>query len=92
LPRRRGDLVFTRVRLVVFVDGCFWHDCPEHGTRPATRSQWWADKLATNVRRDRETDAVLRADGWAVLRFWEHEDPVAAADAVAAAYGRLTGK
>lgn len=86
MPRRRGDVVFTRARLVVFVDGCFWHDCPDHGTRPATRTEWWVEKLARNVRRDRDTDSRLAVTGWSVLRFWEHVDPAAAADVVEAQY------
>lgn len=81
LPRRRADLLFTRARVAVMVDGCFWHGCPQHGTAPATNRTWWADKLARNVERDRETDAHLRSLGWRVLRFWEHDDmSVAASD------------
>lgn len=89
MPRRRGDVVFTRARLVVFVDGCFWHDCPAHGTRPATRARWWEDKLSRNVERDRETDAFLTSTGWTVLRFWEHDDPIVAATRVEDEYARL---
>lgn len=74
LPRRRADLLFTRARVAVFVDGCFWHGCPEHKTTPAANGAWWAAKLARNVERDRETDAHLRCLGWIVLRIWEHED------------------
>src|SRR5690625_343982 len=72
MVRRRGDILFTRVRLVVMIDGCFWHACPHHGTLPATRREWWQNKLAKNVERDRDTDARLAEAGWAVLRFWEH--------------------
>lgn len=80
--RRRPDLVFPRARVVVFVDGCFWHACPEH-LRPARKNaQWWADKLAKNVQRDRDTDRDLREAGWTVVRVWEHEDPITAADHV----------
>jgi DNA mismatch endonuclease (patch repair protein) len=82
LPRRRADITFTNARVVVFVDGCFWHSCPQHATAPANNRVWWAEKLARNVARDRETDRHLRALGWFVLRFWEHEDPVLAADVV----------
>lgn len=82
LPRRRADITFTRAKLAVFVDGCFWHRCPEHATDPATRGAWWQEKLAGNVARDRETDEHLRQLGWRVLRFWEHEDPLLAADIV----------
>jgi DNA mismatch endonuclease (patch repair protein) len=78
MPRRRADLTFTAKRVVVFVDGCFWHGCPEHGTSPRTNGAWWAEKLQKNVDRDRETDACLRKSGWTVLRVWEHEDPDAA--------------
>ncbi|MEZ5371445.1 MAG: very short patch repair endonuclease [Microthrixaceae bacterium] len=81
---RRADLVFTRAKVAVFVDGCFWHSCPIHATRPAANGDFWAAKLDGTVARDRETDARLRAEGWTVLRFWEHEDPAAAADRVEA--------
>lgn len=82
MPRRRADVVFSRRQVAVFVDGCFWHACPDHATSPKANGGWWAAKLAGNVARDRETDAVLRAAGWTVVRIWEHEDPIAAADAV----------
>jgi len=75
LPRRRADLTFTAKRVVVFVDGCFWHACPEHATSPQNNGAWWAEKLRLNVERDRETDGVLRSAGWTVIRIWEHEDP-----------------
>lgn len=78
--RRTIDIAFSRTRVAVFVDGCFWHGCPQHGTRPKQNSEWWTLKLAANRRRDRDTDSVLTALGWQVLRIWEHE-PVA--DAVA---------
>lgn len=71
--RRRADLVFTRARVAVFVDGCFWHCCPEHGTLPQSNAQWWRAKLERNAERDRDTDRVLNEAGWLVLRFWEHE-------------------
>jgi DNA mismatch endonuclease (patch repair protein) len=82
--RRRVDIAFTRTRVAVFVDGCFWHCCPEHGTRPKANADWWVEKLERNVQRDRETDAELRAAGWIVVRIWEHEDPTAVAERVAA--------
>ena len=82
--RRRMDIAFRPDRLAVYVDGCFWHSCPEHGTVPKQNREWWIDKLATNRTRDTDTDERLRAEGWTVLRFWEHEDPDAAAEAVAA--------
>lgn len=83
--RRRADLVFPRARVAVFVDGCFWHRCPRHATSPKNNAAWWATKLDGNVARDRDTDDRLAAAGWTVVRIWEHEDPVTAADAVEAA-------
>jgi DNA mismatch endonuclease (patch repair protein) len=80
--RRRSDIVFTRARVVVFVDGCFWHGCPEHGTWPKQNADWWREKIEANQRRDRDTDAKLRAAGWNVIRVWEHDDPIEAADRV----------
>jgi DNA mismatch endonuclease (patch repair protein) len=80
--RARPDVVFTRARLAVFIDGCFWHRCPVHGTMPKTNIEYWAPKLAANVARDRRVDGLLADDGWRVLRLWEHEDPEAAADRV----------
>ncbi|MGN7133788.1 very short patch repair endonuclease [Rhodococcoides corynebacterioides] len=80
--RRRADVVFTRARVAVYVDGCFWHSCPVHATRPRNNAQWWADKLAANVARDRDTDGRLADAGWTVVRIWEHEDPAAAAEKV----------
>lgn len=66
----------------MFVDGCFWHACPEHRTAPANNGSWWASKLAANVARDRETDRHLHDLGWTVLRFWEHESMSVAAAAI----------
>lgn len=87
--RRTGDLVFQSAQLVVFVDGCFWHSCPEHGSLPATRREWWAAKLERTVQRDHETDEALRAADWTVLRVWEHEDMDEAAQRVFATLARL---
>jgi DNA mismatch endonuclease (patch repair protein) len=69
----RPDIVFTRSRVVVFCDGCFWHRCPEHATDPKTNSGYWMPKLMANVQRDRETDQLLLSAGWTVVRVWEHE-------------------
>lgn len=67
------DLVFKRARVAVFVDGCFWHGCPEHGSIPKTNPAFWATKLAQNSERDERVDGELGDRGWTVLRFWEHE-------------------
>jgi DNA mismatch endonuclease, patch repair protein len=75
MPRRSIDVAFTRAKVAVFVDGCFWHSCPEHATKPAANDQWWARKLAGNVERDAATTAHLEAAGWRVVRVWEHESP-----------------
>lgn len=80
--RRRADLVFTRQQVAVFVDGCYWHACPEHGTLPRTNRNWWDQKLSRNVARDRDTDRRLRDAGWVIVRVWEHENPLDAADRV----------
>lgn len=69
----KPDLTFPAARLVVFVDGCFWHACPEHRTRPKTNAAFWRDKIGSNVARDRIVNAKLEKEGWNVLRFWEHE-------------------
>lgn len=74
IPRRRADILFTRARVAVFVDGCFWHGCPEHKAAPTINGAWWAAKLARNIERDQETSARLTSLGWTVLRVWEHED------------------
>ncbi len=80
--RRTADLLFTRARTAVFIDGCYWHGCPKHSTTPATNKDYWEAKLLRNRSRDIETTAVLEERGWLVLRFWEHENPVAVADRV----------
>ena len=82
LPRRRADVTFSRQCVAVFVDGCFWHCCPEHKTVPVANGAWWATKLRQNVERDRATDAHLAGLGWTVIRVWEHEDPKLAADRI----------
>jgi DNA mismatch endonuclease (patch repair protein) len=80
--RSRADIVFGPARVAVYVDGCFWHSCPEHGTRPKANAEWWKQKLNRNQERDLETDHFLRERGWTVVRIWEHEDPVEAANRV----------
>lgn len=86
--RRTIDIAFTRARLAIFVDGCFWHGCPDHGTQPATNSEWWSWKLARTKARDRDTDRLLVEASWTVLRVWEHEPPEEAAQRVVGAYSR----
>lgn len=73
--RRRADIVFTRARVAVFIDGCFWHGCPEHGRSTFNHNaEYWPVKIAANVARDADTNARLDAAGWHVLRYWEHEN------------------
>jgi len=81
----RPDVVFTRQRVAVFLDGSFWHACPEHGTRPRSNTGYWAPKLARNVERDREIDKRLLATGWTGVRVWEHEPVIDAVDKVQSA-------
>ena len=80
----RPDVVFTRSRVAVFVDGCFWHRCPEHGKTPRSHAEYWRQKLQRNEERDRRNDIALRRNGWVVLRFWEHEAPADVVAAIAA--------
>ncbi|BDX34300.1 very short patch repair endonuclease [Mycobacterium antarcticum] len=77
--RRTADLVFPRAKVAVFLDGCFWHGCPEHHTVASANATFWAEKVEANRARDRDTDGRLAAAGWVSVRIWEHEDPVAAA-------------
>ncbi len=77
--RRRADIVFGAQRVAIFVDGCFWHRCPEHATFPRSNAAFWEAKLEKNVLRDRDTDRRLRDAGWHVIRVWEHENPAVAA-------------
>ncbi|MGW6409227.1 very short patch repair endonuclease [Streptomyces vinaceus] len=87
--RRTADLVFGPTKVAVFVDGCFWHGCPEHFVPPKTNPDYWREKIGGNVRRDRETDEKLAAEGWLVLRFWEHEN---ASDCAAAVWDAVTSR
>ncbi|MEU4155935.1 very short patch repair endonuclease [Actinoplanes sp. NPDC026670] len=91
MPRRSMDIAFTKARVAVFVDGCFWHVCPEHATMPAANSEWWAEKLGKNQTRDLATNAHLKAAGWTIVRVWEHEDPRAAADRIQAVVRPVVG-
>lgn len=87
--RRRADIVFGPARVAVFVDGCFWHGCPEHGRRQHEINAWyWPGKIGGNMARDADTNERLGSAGWVVLRVWEHEDPVLAANRVERAVRR----
>jgi len=83
-PRRTIDIAFMRERVAVMVDGCFWHACPLHRTQPSNNGEWWTKKLQTNVARDLDSTLALEQGGWAVIRVWEHENPVQAVDAIEA--------
>lgn len=85
--RRTADISFPASKVAVFVDGCFWHGCPEHGTKPKANRAWWRAKIAANISRDRDTDAKLAQLGWRSVRVWEHERPAEAADRIEAALG-----
>lgn len=82
--RWTADLAFTRANLAVFVDGCFWHGCPEHYKEPRTNAGYWIPKIARNRERDAQFDELLREAGWTVIRAWEHADPFEVADRVEA--------
>ncbi|MFE2018560.1 very short patch repair endonuclease [Streptomyces sp. NPDC059499] len=86
--RRTADIVFRPAKLAVFVDGCYWHGCPDHYVPPKTNSGYWSAKVLRNVTRDRDTDERLQAAGWTVLRFWEHESPDDCAHTIATAVSR----
>jgi DNA mismatch endonuclease (patch repair protein) len=86
--RRRADVVFVKARVVCFCDGCFFHQCPEHATKPKANGDWWAAKLAANVERDRDTDRRLTEAGWLVIRVWAHENVTLAADKTESAVRR----
>ncbi|WP_173476299.1 very short patch repair endonuclease [Streptomyces sp. 150FB] len=90
MPRRTIDIVFGGAKIAIFMDGCFWHGCPEHATQPKANAEWWRAKLDKNMARDTETTKHLEAQGWTVLRFWEHESPAEVAQAVARARGSVT--
>ena len=89
LPARRvrPDIAFTARKVAVFVDGCFWHACPDHGSQPKNNEWYWSPKLARNVERDRAADAALTQAGWIVVRLWEHVPVTEAVTLVTAAVG-----
>ncbi|MET9230568.1 very short patch repair endonuclease [Lentzea sp. NPDC003310] len=80
--RREADVVFTAVKVAVFVDGCFWHGCPEHATWPKNNAEFWRNKIEGNRKRDLDTDARLAEAGWLAVRIWEHESVEVAAGRV----------
>jgi DNA mismatch endonuclease, patch repair protein len=82
-PRRIADLAFPGLRIAVFVDGCFWHGCPEHATWPKQNAVFWRQKIEANRLRDADTTTRLQSIGWTVIRIWEHESPIEAAITVA---------
>lgn len=87
----KPDIVFPGKRLAIFVDGCFWHGCPEHSQRPATNADFWEKKLSSNMQRDQKVNSELAAQGWRVLRFWEHEikrDLAAVTEKICANYNK----
>lgn len=81
--RSRADIVFRPAKVAVFVDGCFWHSCPEHATIPMNNRDWWTAKLSGNTERDRRVDGLLADAGWFVIRIWEHESTELAAGQIA---------
>jgi len=81
-PRRVADVAFPGIKIAIFVDGCFWHGCPKHATWPKQNAEFWRKKIETNRARDADTNERLHAIGWKVLRIWEHESPVTAAEKV----------
>lgn len=88
--RRTIDIAFTRARIACFIDGCYWHQCPVHFVMPKTNRLFWAAKFEANVTRDLESTAALQAQGWTVLRFWEHEHPESIVRCIATAVANAT--
>lgn len=80
--RSRADIVFGPSRVAVFVDGCFWHSCPEHSSIPKNNREWWVAKLAANTERDERVNTALVDAGWVVVRVWEHEEMEVAAERI----------
>lgn len=82
-PRRLADIAFPRLKIAIFVDGCFWHGCPEHATWPKQNAEFWREKIKANRLRDIDTNSRLLDAGWTVLRFWGHQSPIEAAEVIA---------
>lgn len=89
---RSVDVAFTRARVAVDVRGCYWHGCPVHGTAPSANARWWADKLRANRERDLDTERRLRDAGWHVVIAWEHEEPAAVVERIAAALAQRAAR
>lgn len=81
-PRRTADIAFTKLKVAVFVDGCFWHGCPRHATWPKSNAAFWREKIMRNMARDAETTTLLEAAGWTVVRIWSHVSAGEASDIV----------
>jgi DNA mismatch endonuclease (patch repair protein) len=88
----RPDIALTRARIAIFVDGCFWHRCPQHGVLPKNNREWWEQKLARNRTRDEEKDQQLLELGWLSIHVWEHEDPAEAAGQIMLLWRQRTGR
>ena len=88
----RPDIVLSRARIAVFVDGCFWHGCPVHAVAPKANATWWESKLSDNRERDERNEASLRDTGWLVVRAWEHENPTTVAEEIERLWRRGTGR
>ena len=88
--RREADIVFSRARVAIFVDGCFWHACPTHATWPKANAEFWKAKIERNRERDRETNNYLVEAGWEVIRVWEHDDPLTMAVHIEQVVARLS--
>lgn len=86
------DILFVRAKVAVFVDGCFWHGCPEHASWPKSNAEWWRRKIARTRARDIFLATTLSEAGWLVLRIWEHQDPEEAADLVELALDHRIGR
>jgi len=80
--RRTADIVFTRHRIAVFIDGCYWHGCPDHYVASRTHKDYWHNKIEANITRDEQTTAELRSAGWTVLRYWSHVPPNEVVDSI----------
>lgn len=94
IGRTRPDMAFIGAKLAVFVDGCFWHGCPLHSTKPKNNREFWEQKLRRNVARDAEQNQWLKSQGWRVLRIWEHEIDTSPADCarrIAVMLGKVSG-